>query len=70
LSPSGGIAPVPPVAIPDPGRRIETPQGRIAMSDKPEKPLVSAFVDELGDMYDAEKRLIHAMPKMIEGVQS
>lgn len=37
------------------------------MSDKP---LGSVFVDELGDMYDGEKRMIHALPKLIKHTQS
>lgn len=30
-----------------------------------DKSFGTVFIDELGDMYDSEKRLIHAMPKLI-----
>ena len=35
-----------------------------------EKPFEGVFVDELGDMYDGEKRLIHALPKLIDRTSS
>ena len=32
----------------------------------PDRSLELVFIDELGEMYDAEKRLIHALPKLIK----
>ncbi len=32
----------------------------------PDKSLEEVFIDELGDVYDAEKRLIHALPRLIQ----
>ena len=36
----------------------------------PEKSLEYVFVDELGDMLDAETRIIHALPKLIKNTAS
>jgi len=36
----------------------------------PDKSLGEVFIDELGDTYDAEKQLVHAMPKLIQRVKA